>query len=327
MELLPVGANFRRCKMLWEIGLHIAGDPATPYYGNRDMCIAVGKGSGDAFRPWLRMATGAPHLARAVARGELDLAMVNPSGLLTQAYRGTGLFSEPLPLRIVANYPSWDRFVYLIHPRTGMTSLAQIKEKRYPMRLSTREDRTHSTRVLIEQTFAAYGFTLADLESWGGSLQLNKGPGDERRLQALRAGTIDAVFDEGLALWFDQALAADMQPVTPEETVLEKLQAIGWRKVVIPAGLYPHLKSDYVCIDFGGWPLYTRAALPDEVAYKICDAIHARENEIEWENSNGWAPHTGMGPLGQDTDSTPRDVPLHRGAAKWFEDHGFRVGT
>ena len=27
MEPLPVGANFRRAKMLWEIGLHIAGDP------------------------------------------------------------------------------------------------------------------------------------------------------------------------------------------------------------------------------------------------------------------------------------------------------------
>ena len=41
MEPLPVGANFKRAKMLWEIGLHIAGDPAIPYGGNRDMCIAV----------------------------------------------------------------------------------------------------------------------------------------------------------------------------------------------------------------------------------------------------------------------------------------------
>jgi TRAP-type uncharacterized transport system substrate-binding protein len=325
MEPLPKGANFMRCKMLWEIGLQIAGDPATPYFGNRDMCISVGKGSGDAFRPWLKMATGAPHLAHSVASGELDLAIVNPSGLLTQAYRGTGLFSEPLPLRVVANYPSWDRFVYVIHPRTGLRSLAEIKEKRYPLRLSTREDRTHSTRVLIEQTFAACGFSLADLESWGGSLQLNKGPGDERRLQALRDRTVDAVFDEGLAIWFDEALAADMEPVAPEPEVLDRLQAIGWRKVLMPAGQYPHLKADYVCIDFGGWPLYTRASLPDEVAYKICDAIHARETYIEWEDTNGWAPHTGMGPLGQETESTPRDVPLHPGSIRWFEEHGFPI--
>ena len=85
MEPLPSGANFKRCKMLWEIGIEIAGDPAEPYYGNRDMEIRVGKGSGDSFRPSLTMATGAPHLAFAVAKGELDVALINPSGLLTQA--------------------------------------------------------------------------------------------------------------------------------------------------------------------------------------------------------------------------------------------------
>ena len=327
MEPLPKGANFVRCQMLWEIGLHIAGDPATPYYGNRDMCIVVGKGSGDAFHPWLRMATGAPHLAHAVVRGELDLAIVNPSGMLTQAYRGTGLFPEPLPVRMVASYPSWDRFVYLLHPRTGITSLAQIREKRYPLRLSTREDRTHSARVLIEQTFAAYGFTLADLESWGGSLQLNKGPGDERRIAALREGTIDAVFDEGLVTWFDEALAADMRPITPEEPVLRKLEAIGWRKVVIPAGRFRNLRSDHLCIDFSGWPLYTRASLPDEDAYKVCGAIAARAGQIAWEDKKGWSPFLGVGQLGRETEATPMDVPLHPGAARWYREHGFEVKT
>ena len=46
--------------------------------------------------------------------------MINPSGLLTQAYRGTGLFPQPLPVRIIAVYPSLDHFVYVIHPRTGL---------------------------------------------------------------------------------------------------------------------------------------------------------------------------------------------------------------
>ncbi len=320
MEPLPRGANFQRCKMLWEIGLHIAGDPATPYYGNRDMCIAVGSGSGENFRPWLRMATGSPHLAHAVCSGELEMAMVNPSGLLTQAYRGTGLFPKPLPVRIIANYPTWDRFVYVLHPRTGLKSLAEIKKRRYPLRLSIREDTTHSTRVLVDQTLAAYGFTLTDLESWGGSLQLNGGPGDKRRMDALHAGTIDAIFDEGLVLWFEQALAAGMETVALEEAILRKLEAIGWRRVVIPAGRYPHLKSDHACLDYGGWPLYTRASLPDEDAYKVCDAIHAREKEIYWEDS-----YTGIGQLGQDTEAAPRDVPLHPGAAKWYRGHGFKV--
>ncbi|HWP59116.1 MAG TPA: TAXI family TRAP transporter solute-binding subunit [Candidatus Acidoferrales bacterium] len=320
MEKLPRGANFQRAKMLWEIGLHIAGDPATPYYGNRDMCVAVGSGSGETFRPWLRMATGAPHLAYAVCRGELEMAMVNPSGFLTQAYRGTGLFSEPLPVRVLANYPSWDRFVYVVHPRTGLSSLAEIKEKRYPLRLSLREDPAHSTRVLVDQTLAAYGFTLAELQSWGGSLQLNGGPGDQRRLDALAAGTIDAIFDEGLPLWFEQALAAEMRPVPLEESIFAKLEAIGWRRAVIPANRFRGLKADYPCLDYSGWPLYTRASLPDEDAYKVCDAIAARADEIYWEDS-----FTGIGQLARDTEATPRDVPLHPGAAKWYRERGFDV--
>src|SRR3990172_1383662 len=253
MEPLPRGANFQRTKFLWEIGLHIAGDPNTPYYGNRDMCIVVGSGSGEKFRPWLRMATGAPHLAYAVCRGELEMAMVNPSGFLTQAYRGTGLFKEPLPVRVIANYPSWDRFVYMLHPRTGLKSLAEI-------------------------------------------------------------------IDEGLVLWFDEALAAGMEPIPLEESVLKKLEAIGWRRVVIPAGRYPHLKSDHMCLDYSAWPLYTRASLPDEDAYKVCDALQARKDEIFWESS-----YTGIGQLGQETEATPMDVPLHPGAAKWYREHGFKV--
>ena len=54
-DYLPKGANFIRAKFLWEIGLHIAGDPKEPYTGNRDICISVGSGSGAAYKPWLRM--------------------------------------------------------------------------------------------------------------------------------------------------------------------------------------------------------------------------------------------------------------------------------
>ena len=69
MEPLPKGTNFVRAKTLWEIGLHLAGSPATPYRGNRDMVITVGSGSGAAFRPWLRFATGSAILAEKVAEG------------------------------------------------------------------------------------------------------------------------------------------------------------------------------------------------------------------------------------------------------------------
>src|SRR3954453_7104965 len=255
MEPLPKGANFVRAKTLWEIGLHIAGNPATPYGGNRDMVITVGSGSGAAFRPSLRLATGSAILAEEVAKGaqagsDVDLAFVNPSPLLPQAYRGGGLFRTPLPVRIVAVYPSWDRFVFMVHPRTGIRSLADIKAKRYPLRVSVREDPTHSTLVLIEQAFALHGFKLEDIESWGGRLVTCGGPSDVRRLAPLARGELDAIFDEGIKVWLDEALAAGLAPIELEPAEFDAMARLGWRKVSLPQARFPRLLRDVDALDF-----------------------------------------------------------------------------
>jgi TRAP-type uncharacterized transport system substrate-binding protein len=319
MEQLPKGANFVRGKMLWEIGLHIAGNPATPYGGNRDMIICVGSGSGERFRPWLRLASGSAILAEGVVKGDVEAAFVNPSALLTQAYRGVGLFKTPLPVRIICNYPSWDRFVMAFHPRTGIRSVADIKAKKYPLRVSVREDPTHSTIVLIDQIFALHGFTLADIESWGGKLVLCGGPGDERRrLQPMARGEIDAVFDEGIKVWLNEALAAGLEPIGFDASEYEQLGKLGWRRVTIPKLVFPGLPHDVDTIDFSGWPIYCNASLPEQTAYDICAAVAAREAEIPWEKMSGGNAVQAV----TETDATPMDVPLHPGAERWLREHG-----
>ena len=319
MEALPKGANFVRAKTLWEIGLHIAGNPLTPYGGNRDMIIAVGSGSGEAFRPWLRLATGSAILAEEVAKGGVEAAFVNPSALLTQAYRGVGLFKEPLPLRIIASYPSWDRFVFAVHPHSGIRSLADIKAKKSPLRVSVREDPTHSTLVLIEQAFALHGFKLTDIEAWGGRLITCGGPGDERRrLQPMARGEIDAVFDEGIKVWLNEALAAGLVPLPLDAGEFDAMGKLGWRKVVLPKARFGGLAADIDTLDFSGWPIYCNASLPDQVAHDICAAIAAREIEIPYEKgTNGNAIQTVT-----ETDMTPMDVPLHPGSERWLRELG-----
>ena len=318
MEPLPKGANFVRGKTLWEIGLHIAGNPATPYGGNRDMVITVGSGSGERFRPWLRLATGSAILAEGVVAGDVEAAFVNPSALLTQAYRGVGLFRAPLPVRIIASYPSWDRFVFAVHPRAGIRSLRDIKDTKYPLRVSVREDPTHSTLVLIEQAFGLHGFKLTDIEAWGGRIVTCGGPSDIRRLDPLARGEIDAVFDEGIKVWLDEALAAGLQPIALEPAEFEAMGRLGWRRVVLPKARFPRLAHDVDTIDFSGWPLYASASLPDQVAYDICAALAAREAEIPFEKGTAG---TAM-QMVTETDSTPMDVPLHPGAERWLREHG-----
>lgn len=319
MEPLPVGANFKRAKMMWEIGLHIAGDPSIPYGGNRDMCITVGSGGQADFRPSLSLASGSAIMAHDVVDGNVDMAFVNPSGLLTQAYRGTGLFDAPLPVRIVANYPSWDQFVIVAHKRTGLKTIQDIKDSQYPLKISVREDPTHSTLVLIDQIFSFYDFSLDDLVAWGGELKLTGGPGNEaRRLAPLRTGELDAVADEGLVVWFDEALAHDYEPLDFSDDCFKAVCDIGWRRVDLkPREGYANLEREYSCFDFSGWPIYTRESMPEEEVYKVCDAIAARQAEIPWEDGN----LSGMLQPFTETEATPMDVPLHPGTERWLKEN------
>ena len=317
MELLPRGANFRRSKILFELALHIAGDPLTPYGGNRDMCVTVGSGSGESFRPSLRLATGSAILAHEIARGDLEMAFVNPSAMLTQAYRGVGLFDEKLPVRIIGSYPSEDRFVIAIRESLGLRTLAEVKAAQPALRISIREDPTHSTLVLIAQLLAFYGLRLDDFEAWGGTIQRIGGPGSKARLDGLRDGTIDIVLDEGIRTWLDPALGAGLVPLELESDAFAHLNALGWRRMALSPKRFPRLRRDYDCIDFSGWPLYASAALPDQVAYDVCGAFVARANEMPWEEGT----FTGIASVFHETDATPMDVPMHPGAARWYEEH------
>jgi hypothetical protein len=60
--------------------------------------------------------------------------------------------------------------------------------------------------------------------------------------------------------------------------------------------------------------------MPDDVVYKVCDAIAARADEIPWETGT-WS---GLPQPFTETDATPMDVPLHPGTERWLKDHAGR---
>jgi len=222
---------------------------------------------------------------------------------------------RPGPLDAAAKYLG----VTVADLRTALKdgkSLADVAARRYPLQVSVKEDPTHSTRVMTDQVLAYYGFALADIETWGGRLHMSGSPSDPRRMEPMKTGVLEAVFDEALAIWFDDALACGLAPIELEDAAFEHLAGLGWRRVTIKAGDYKNLKRDHACIDYSGWPLYASASLPDRLAYEVCGAFAAREAEIPWEES-----YEGPAQLGRDTAATPNDVPLHPGAARWYAEN------
>ena len=66
-------------------------------------------------------------------------------------------------LRAIGVIPSRDWFGFAVKESTGLTSVGDIARKRFPLRLSLREQRDHSVHLVLDQVLQAHGFSLSDI--------------------------------------------------------------------------------------------------------------------------------------------------------------------
>ena len=272
----------------------------------------------------LSFATGSFREIRGVAEGKFSLAWVNPSVLLTMAYRGKGPFRKRLPLRALAVFPSYDVMGFAVHESTGITSLSQIKKERFPLKLSTRlvtpsALRENSTMFTVAAVMRAAGFTFAELRKWGGKIHLASRPSDPARRASIENGTVNAIFDEGIKSWARTALENGFRFLPVEGTVLRSMVAMGYRPTVMHKSRFPGMAEDITTIDFSGWPMIVRADMRDDTAYAICEAIEKRKEVIPTDN---YKPLE-VAQLCANDEEAPYDVPLHPGAARFYREKGY----
>jgi TRAP-type uncharacterized transport system substrate-binding protein len=272
--------------------------------------------------PWSYTLWGSdtPDALWAVARHEVDVAIINPSGPLTMAYRGKGPFTEPVPLRAITVIPSLDWLGFVVKESTGITSLADVKARKFPLRVSLRGQTGHSTHLYIDTVLAAYGFSLDDIVSWGGQVSYDEGMAfGSLRAGKAAAGEVDAVFDEGLTRFIPMAVEMGLRILPLEEPILRQMEDMGFRRATIKRSMFPTLPADVETLDFSGWPVFTRADVPDEFIYEFCRALDQQKNVI---------PYQKAGPLPlermwKSSDDTPLDVPLHAGAERYWSEAGY----
>ena len=272
----------------------------------------------------LSFATGSFREIRGVADGKFSLAWVNPSVLLTMAYRGKGPFRKRLPLRTLAVFPSYDVMGFAVHESTGITSLSQIKKEQFPLKLSTRRVtqsafKEDSTMFTVAAVMRAAGFSLSDICRWGGKIHLATRPSDPSRRVTIENGTVNAIFDEGIKSWARPALDHGFRFLPVEGTVLKPLVAMGYRPAVMPKSRFQGMPEDVPTVDFSGWPMIVRADMPDDVAYALCEAIEKRKESIPTDN---YKPLE-IAQLCANDEETPYDVPLHPGAARFYRERGY----
>lgn len=305
-----------RSQIMLEVASELVRPRSYPYQQAMVRLRAQGAG------PWTYTLFGSdtPEAIWQVARREVDIATINPATPLTLAYRGTGPFSEPVPVRVITVIPSLDWLGFAVKESTGIRSLADIKARRYPLRVSVRAQPDHSIHLFIDEVLKCYGFSLADIESWGGTISRDVGmPYGALRLAKVRSGEVEAVFDEALRQYVDPALEMGMRFLPLEPPVLDRLVAMGFRSSVITRAMFPRLPADIPTLDFSGWPVFTHADVPEEFIYDYCRALDARKASIRWQEP-------GPLPLERmcvDSKEGPLEVPLHPGAERYWREAGY----
>jgi len=265
-------------------------------------------------------ASDSPATIHEVAAGKVQFAMINPGMILKLAALGSAPFAKPIPLRIIAILPALDQMVFAVNQSTGLKSIADIRDRKYPLKLSLRGQPDHSLQVIINHVCAAAGFTLEDLVSWGGKVRYDAGmPYGQNRIGAVQRGEIEAIFDEGASAWGNMALELGMTFLSLPEAILQQLEAVGLRRGTIEKKSFPKLSADVPTLDFSGWPVYTLASTSDSLVRDFCRALDDSKALIPWAK----AEPLPMAQMVRDSAEGHLEVPLHAAAAAYWRELGY----
>jgi TRAP-type uncharacterized transport system substrate-binding protein len=236
------------------------------------------------------------------------------------AYLGKGPFAQPVPVRAVTVIPSRDWFGFAVTEASGITSLADVKARQFPLRVSLRGQLDHTVHLFTDAVFAAYGFSCDDLVKWGGQVLYDPYlPWNDARISRVPRGEVDAIFDESVRQFIPKAIALGMRFLPLDEEVVQEVEKLGLRRAVMPKERFPELPADVLTLDYSGWPVYTHADVPDEIVYAFCRALEARKDRIGWQQP-GPLP---LDRMCTDTPDAPLQVPLHPGAERYWRECGY----
>jgi hypothetical protein len=265
-------------------------------------------------------ASDAPNSIDAVVNGEADIAICNPGVILAMALHGAAPFKQPIPVRAITVFPQFDLWGFAVAESTGLTSIAEIVERHYPLRLSLRGQRDHSVHLVTDQVLSAYGFSLADVESWGGELRYTPGlPRVSGRIGAVEQGELDSIIDEAFDYYVDRALDIGMRFLPIDEPHLQKLEAVGLRRQAATVQDYRRLPADVWTIDFSGWPVFCLESTPDDIVTAFCTALEVRKANIPWYGEGTMD----LKPMVSDTREAPMVIPLHPAAERFWKEKGY----
>ena len=207
-----------------------------------------------------------------VSTGKVELGIAHAQ-LAKQAAAGADPFKEPLTnVRAIAMIDPQAAVQIFAHKNSGITSIEQIRDRKMPVRVALNSKGTLMA-ITGEQVFEAYGFSVKDIESWGGRLSYvsyNNG------LASMKNGQVDLIINM-LAFPAGQVVnAARDIPFTMiglSADAVGKLNAkLGTESIDVPGGTYDFAPQAVNTVR-GSVVVVASTAMKDEDAGRIVEAM------------------------------------------------------
>ncbi|MBW2145771.1 MAG: TAXI family TRAP transporter solute-binding subunit [Deltaproteobacteria bacterium] len=247
-----------------------------------------------------------------VDKGKAQLGL-SIAHLYKSAMMGTDPYkSVHKNLKALIKFGVSDMGIFLVKKDVPLTSIEDLKKKKYPLRLTT-TGKASTPALAAKRLLQEYGVTFDDLKSWGGSVTFTS-YADAASLIA--DGHADATITVTVPAIRELVRRVKMRWLDPDEAVVESMVGkYGYAKNFINKGKYPWAVKK-------GWTIgepnviIIRADIPDKVAYTIAKAICEKPDTIR----NFGAHYKGFDPK-----TAWKDVggPLHPGAEKFYRDAGY----
>jgi TRAP transporter TAXI family solute receptor len=261
---------------------------------------------------------------QAIATGQADFTATATGTEVKLANEGAAPFKEPLKGKFSYVMQLYDnQFIHFLMTKewadaNGVKSWADIASKKPRMRLAiNRPDNPQTTIGGPYEVMKAYGFSIADIEKWGGSYVLGN---SQIGLDAITDGKADVFMNArnlGDALVKDIAGKRALLWIDGDQATVQKA-ADTFNNVadMVPAGTYPFMEKPYPTVRM--WvALLAGSHVSDETVYKYVKAVAENEGRVQ---AIGGSLKTAFARAKM--AANPAKLPLHPGAARYYREAG-----
>ena len=260
----------------------------------------------------------------AIADGQADFTATATGTEVRLANDGGAPYSKPLKGKFSYVMQLYDnQYIHFLMTKewadaNGIKSWADIAAKKPKMRLAiNRPDNPQTTIGGPYEVMKAYGFSINDIEKWGGSYVLGN---SQIGLDAIVDGKADVFMN---ARNLNDALVKDIAGKRAllwidgdRATIQKAADTFNNKADMVQKGTYPFMEKDYPTLRM--WvSLLAGSHVPDEVVYKYVKALAENEKGVQ---DIGGSLKTAF--TTQKMSVNPANLPYHPGALRYYKEKG-----